>query len=216
MSSELTIDIQLTELGFSSWDFQVLNQKETHQTSDLEFESSSSSSESSSSTTTTSSLCLMPVDNLVDEETDMGQISPAVCPSSLSTDDGSPVNASLVHVDSTETSMGESGETICEEERGHVREKRRKCPWYDESADEELKEDKKKKIHKDQSKKDQFQERGAQWKLMSHDISGEENEEEDEDDGEEDDDGEDDDLTDSDKCDDLSSGECVCTQRLQV
>ncbi|XP_036449755.1 zinc finger and BTB domain-containing protein 17 [Colossoma macropomum] len=32
MSSELTIDIQLTELGFSSWDFQLLKQKETPQT----------------------------------------------------------------------------------------------------------------------------------------------------------------------------------------
>ncbi|XP_072536475.1 uncharacterized protein [Salminus brasiliensis] len=34
MSSELTIDIQLTELGFSSWDFQLLKQKETPQTHD--------------------------------------------------------------------------------------------------------------------------------------------------------------------------------------
>ncbi|KAG9275935.1 zinc finger protein 236 [Astyanax mexicanus] len=34
MSSELTIDIQLTELGFSSWDFQLLKQKESPQTQD--------------------------------------------------------------------------------------------------------------------------------------------------------------------------------------
>lgn len=34
MSSELTIDIQLTELGFSSWDFQLLKQKESPHTQD--------------------------------------------------------------------------------------------------------------------------------------------------------------------------------------
>ncbi|XP_026769114.3 zinc finger protein 628 isoform X2 [Pangasianodon hypophthalmus] len=182
MSSELTIDIQLTELGFSSWDFQVLKQKETHQTSDLEYASSSSSS------TTASSVCPMPVEVLADEETAVGQITPVVCPDSFPSDNGSLVNASLVHGDSTETSTGESSKSVCEKGSGHVGEIKRKCPWYDEKADEQLKEDKKKKLHKDQRKKDKLRERGAERKLMSDvDVSGEEEIEEEEEEDDDDD-----------------------------
>ncbi|XP_053478341.1 zinc finger protein Xfin [Ictalurus furcatus] len=207
MSSELTIDIQLTELGFSSWDFQVLKQKETHQTSDQEYASSSSSSSTTTTTTTTtaSSLCPIPVENLMDEDTKVGHNTAVVCPNSCPGDKDYGVNASLVHADSTETSTGESSKTVCEKENGHVGEKRKKCgPWYDENADQEHGEDKKKKLHKDQRENDELRETGAQRKLMS-DVSGdeEENEEEEEEEEEEEDDDYDDDLTADEECDDV-------------
>ncbi|XP_066540198.1 zinc finger and BTB domain-containing protein 17 isoform X2 [Hoplias malabaricus] len=61
MSSELTIDIQLTELGFSSWDFQLLKQKESPQTN-----GSSSEHEATSSVSPTHS-----VESHVGEETNI-------------------------------------------------------------------------------------------------------------------------------------------------
>ncbi|XP_060777298.1 serendipity locus protein H-1 isoform X2 [Neoarius graeffei] len=177
MSSELTIDIQLTELGFSSWDFQVLKQKETNQTSDPGCASSSS--------------CPIPV----------GQIPP-VCPNFLPNNHDSGVNARLVHVDSTETSAGDSSKTVCEKESELMGEKRRKYPWYDENADEQLKEDKKKKIHKEQ----EVRERGDQRKLISDD----DDDQDDDDDvvsGEEDEEEEDDGLTDDEESDDALSSD---------
>ncbi|KAK3550657.1 hypothetical protein QTP70_002356 [Hemibagrus guttatus] len=194
MSSELTIDIQLTELGFSSWDFQVLKQKETQQTSDLEYASSSSSS--SSSTPPPSSSCPMSVEILADEEPDVALGH----------------NPSLVHVDSTETRTGKGSRTVCEKEGGSVGERRRKCPWYDENAAEQFKEGKKKKIHGDQRKNDKLKERGAERKLVSvADVSGEEEENEEEEEEDDEDDGSDDDddggLTDEEGRDDVLSSD---------
>lgn len=216
MSSELTIDIQLTELGFSSWDFQDLKQRETHQTSDLEYASSSSSS---SSTPPASSSCPMTVEILADEELDVAHLTPVV--SSQSAQPIPKDNPSLLHVDSTETSTGESSRTDCEKESGSVGEKRRKCPWYDENADEQFKEDKKKKMHGDHRKNDkEVRERGAESKLVSvADVSGEEEDEEEEEDDEDDSSHDDDDgsLTDEEEGDDvLSSGMWVCEKTVFV
>lgn len=197
MSSELTIDIQLTEMGFSSWDFQVLKQKETQQSSDLECASSSST------TPPTTSLGPTAVEIVVNEDTDVGQITRDVRPDSFLRDNGSRADGSLLN---TETGRGENSKTLREDESGHVREKRRKCPWYDESADEQPQEDKKKKTDLHQRKKENLREKGAQRQGMSDDIS-EEDEEEDE--------GEfnDAELT---ECRELSSGKCQNKQHLNA
>ncbi|XP_027009706.2 zinc finger and SCAN domain-containing protein 2 [Tachysurus fulvidraco] len=211
MSSELTIDIQLTELGFSSWDFQVLKQKDTPQTSDLEYASLSSSSSSSSLTAPPpATACPMPVEILVDEEPDeepeAAHLAPGV--SSQSVPHIPKHDASFVHVDSTETRTGESSKTVC-----GTNEKRRKRLWFDENTDEQVEEDKKKKTHTHQVENEKKRDRGAQRMLVSaSDVSEEEEEEnqeeedDDEDDYEEEDDEDENNLTDEEECDDdLSS-----------
>ncbi|XP_053349548.1 zinc finger protein 699 [Clarias gariepinus] len=199
MASEFTIDIQLTELGFSSWDFQVLKQKETHQdNADLD-----------NASATMTSACPTPVDMLVQEETSVRHFTPVVHPISLPSHNGSQeFSTSSVHADSTETSTGDGDKTVHEEQSLCVREKRRKYPWYDENAEERLKGDKRKKLHKDQRKNAELKEGGAQRKLASDaDVSEEEDENDNEEDDEEDDDNDDDnDSTEDEECDDgLSS-----------
>ncbi|TSL82473.1 Zinc finger imprinted 3 [Bagarius yarrelli] len=169
MSSELTIDIQLTELGFSSWDFQVLKQKETQQTSELDYASSSSSSSLPGIT--------LPVEVTIEEKRDEGHL---VSSQSVSIHD-SQLNASSVHVDSTESSAGQSS-SVCEEEEeeeesGLVEEKPKRS-WNDGNADEQLKETKKQKTRKDQGNKWHRTKREGQMDVA--DASEEEENEEDE------------------------------------
>ncbi|KAI5620579.1 zinc finger protein 628 [Silurus asotus] len=129
-------------------------------------------------------------------------------------DHGSQVNGTLVPVDPTETGAGGCTKTFadCEEQSGHVGEKRQ-YPWHDEMADEPLINEKREKMDEDQGKQDEFVDEGAQIDVV---VSGdeeanveeedEEEDEEEEEDGDEEADDYDDDLTEDEDCDDgLSS-----------
>ncbi|XP_062848344.1 zinc finger protein 37 [Trichomycterus rosablanca] len=157
MSSELTLDIQLTELGFSSWDFQLLEQKEKHPASEVEHDASSSL------------LCPLSAKPHVDEEADvsLSQATPVVCQNSPSDHDSGIIG-----------SAEKSSKRAHFKNNKHTGGKRRKSSEEEEDDDDEpVKEDKKKK---------KLNEQGSTKRKFSKTEVCEEEEEEEEDGSDED------------------------------
>ncbi|XP_026863011.2 zinc finger protein 628 [Electrophorus electricus] len=142
MSSELTIDIQLTELGFSSWDFELLEQKETPDTN--------SSPSNPDPCATATSWSPVPTESHVDEETGLlgGQNTHGVFQSPSPGSHDTWIKGDKTQTDTASTTTGGYSNIVCDEKGACAGGKKRKGADDDDESDENPNtEDGKRKMH---------------------------------------------------------------------